>query len=362
VEIIQIVPRLPPVIDGLGDHAYLLADELDRLHDIRTHFVVGAPEHGSDCGSDRFPARAIPRRTAQSLLAVLEQLSSRSATVLLHYVGYGYARRGCPFWLVNALERWRRSSDRRRLMTTFYEICASGPPWTNSFWTSHFQKGLVRRLIYISDYCRTNMQMYKRLLQSISAPNELRASVMPVFSNVGELARPKPVKERQRRMVVFGGAGWRASIYRKHLPKLIQMFHRLDMHELIDVGPTIGVKPKLSVPFSQRGPVNAQQASALLSDTMIGALNYPAAYLAKSTIFSAYAAHGVAPLLLDPLDERNEDGLEAGREYVSGRGATEPPRLSAVGLAAHSWYSDHSLARSAVAYAQMLRRNAACAD
>ena len=43
LEIVQIVPRLPPSISGVGDYAYLLARELRATHDIHTHFIVCDP-------------------------------------------------------------------------------------------------------------------------------------------------------------------------------------------------------------------------------------------------------------------------------------------------------------------------------
>jgi len=42
MNIIQIVPRLPPVIDGVGDYALNLARQLPKDFNIQTHFIVGS--------------------------------------------------------------------------------------------------------------------------------------------------------------------------------------------------------------------------------------------------------------------------------------------------------------------------------
>ena len=39
--IIQIVPRLPPSVDGLGDYALSLAFQMRQDFGIETHFIVG---------------------------------------------------------------------------------------------------------------------------------------------------------------------------------------------------------------------------------------------------------------------------------------------------------------------------------
>ncbi|MFZ4728709.1 MAG: glycosyltransferase family 1 protein, partial [Pseudanabaena sp.] len=71
----------------------------------------------------------------------------RTSPVLLHYVGYGYAKRGCPVWLVDGIQRWKNLYPDRLLVTMFHELHASGtPPWTSSFWLSPLQKNLVTRL------------------------------------------------------------------------------------------------------------------------------------------------------------------------------------------------------------------------
>lgn len=41
IKIIQIVPQLPPAINGLGDYALNLARQLRQDFAIETHFVVG---------------------------------------------------------------------------------------------------------------------------------------------------------------------------------------------------------------------------------------------------------------------------------------------------------------------------------
>jgi hypothetical protein len=43
MNILQIVPRLPPAIDGVGDYALNLARQLRQDFSIHTHFLVCDP-------------------------------------------------------------------------------------------------------------------------------------------------------------------------------------------------------------------------------------------------------------------------------------------------------------------------------
>ena len=57
MEILQIVPRLPPTISGVGDYSFLLAQELRRAHDIETRFIVGDPSRENSIENALFPGR-----------------------------------------------------------------------------------------------------------------------------------------------------------------------------------------------------------------------------------------------------------------------------------------------------------------
>jgi hypothetical protein len=165
MQIIQIVARLPPAVDGVGDYASLLAKQLRAAHNIRTVFVVcdpswrnaaremppapqsqGAtrkaedensppssePGQASSKSSERitgegnrepeiepsssliaqpsttlygFPFYQLKTQTAAELLRVLAQ-PAMPTTCLLQFVGYGYQNRGCPVWLLNGLSAW----------------------------------------------------------------------------------------------------------------------------------------------------------------------------------------------------------------------------------------------------------------
>ena len=100
------------------------------------------------------------------------------------------------------------------------------------------------------------------------------------------------------------------------------------------------------VPFStsfepiERGRLSEEEVSQCLQRSKYGLLSYRPSYLAKSGVFAAYAAHGVACLLV-AKPERNLDGLEPGIHFFPGIPEACPAEQEwlAIRAAALSWYN-----------------------
>src|SRR5437588_5214533 len=184
MNIVQIVPALPPSINGVGDYSHLLARQLRLAHGITSRFIVCKPDWTGDPELEGFEIEKLSRQTAAKLLTKLTEIDVK--TVLLQYVGYGYEKRGCPVWLVRGLEEWKRCNPEARLITMFHEISAFGPPWTRAFWTSVLQRNIAARLARLSDACMTNKKLYADILKRLSRGVHPEIPWLPVFSNVGE--------------------------------------------------------------------------------------------------------------------------------------------------------------------------------
>lgn len=343
--VVQIVPHLPPPVEGVGAYAMALADVLAKRFDVETRFLVGDPAWSGRIGNGTRPVTA---RTAAGLFAELDNES----TVLLHYVNYGYQRRGCPVWLVEGLARWRHGSAERRLIALFHEVWASGPPWRSSFWLWPLQRRLAAAVAGMSGGAITSLQRYGELLRPWMGGHGI--SVMPVFSTVGEPETAGGLAERARRIVVFGGAGVRRRAYGDFLPALAKTAAKLAAEEICDVGPAIELPAEVGgVPVRPMGLLPADAVSDLLLDSTAGFLAYPPAFLPKSTIFAAYCAHGTVPVCA--WDRHSQDGpLSAGRHYWTGSGDEE-----AIASAAREWYGGHSLNRQAESFYRLLTRTEA---
>ncbi len=341
MRLLQLAPRLPPPHDGVGGYAAALAGELAAHHGIATRFFSAEPSAGAST------LEREPRALAAQLAAVPE-----ATTVLLHYANYGFARRGCPGWLVAGLERWLAARPRHRLLSFFHEVYATGRPWQSSFWLGPRQRRLARRLAAASTLCATSLELYAGLLRRLEP--RCRPQVLPVFSTVGEPAAVPGFGKRPPRLVVFGGRGARERAFGPCRDELAAACLALGLAEIVDLGPPLTTLPGHlgALPVRGLGELPAAEVSRQLLAARAGFLAYPRAFLGKSTIYAAYAAHGLLPLV-------------AGEAGVASRSAPALPSAEAgaaagvdaagIAAAAHAWYAEHALGRQAARCAEWLQ-------
>ncbi|MBW4620821.1 MAG: hypothetical protein KME17_15875 [Cyanosarcina radialis HA8281-LM2] len=357
-EIIQIVPQLPPNIGGVADYALNLADRLRKDWGIETRFIVGDPSWQAPVGTVDFNSQPIDNRSAKSLLSLLP--SDRRQPVLLHYSGYGYAKRGAPFWLVESLNRWKQKATSDRLVTMFHEVYAfRGRPWTSSFWLSDCQKNLAARLARLSDRCLTSGQYFAQTINSLSPEKHSSVPILPVFSNITEPDNAPPSIERARKLSIFGHPHGRLQVYQQQIKAIERLCHSLEIEEIYDIGIPIDSMPSQinGIPIVEVGAARPDKVSEILLDSIAGFLGYHLPqYLAKSTIFAAYAAHRLIPVLTSgaafPID-----GLEAGKHYWVANGELGNLSLDkgqAIADRAYNWYQTHTLSAQSQIFAAQL--------
>ena len=351
--LLQIVPRLAPAIEGVGGYAAALGRALAGC-DIGSRFLVGDPDWpgtGEAAGPADLPGAPIGRRSRAALARQLT--ASGAGVVLLHYVNYGYERRGCPRWLVGGVARWRAGAPGRRLVTYFHEVYAGGPPWRSSFWASPLQRRLAARLLRASDAAATSLPLYGRILARWRPSPPV--VVTPVFSTVGEPASVPPLDERRpRTMLVFGGAGNRRRAYGELREALTAACRALAIAEILDVGPPLPELPSLldGVRVRALGTLPEAEVSGILLRSYAGFLGYPPPFLAKSTVFAAYCAHGLIPVCAwarrrgGPADEL-PPYWQPGREPAP----SDPASLAA---RARAWYGDHDLTHQVAGFRALL--------
>jgi hypothetical protein len=355
--LIQIVPQMPPSPNGVGDYSLALARCLHQDFGITTCFIVGDPNWNGATEIENFQIFKVQERSAKALVSLLEEIAATN--ILLQYVGYGYALRGCPFWLVDGLRQWQRRNG--NLVTMFHELYAAGYPiWSSAFWTEPIQKYLVARLVNMSDRSITNKPEYAKILHKFCPNKKQQIPTLPVFSNVGEPEKIPPLSERKPRLVIFGGAGNRLNVYERSLSALERVCEQLNIQEIIDIGPPINIAiSKINnIPIVFLGKQSAENISNILQDSWVGFFNYPLDFLTRSTIFAAYCAHGVIPVGTSYYAwGKEQDGLEENKHYWLADNQNQQLSLSvgeAIASNAHTWYQDHNLAIQTKLFANIL--------
>ncbi|WP_413172610.1 glycosyltransferase family 1 protein [Anabaena azotica] len=358
-QVTVIVPRLPPAIDGVGDYGLNLAQQMCQDFGVISEFLIGDKNWSGQDFIAGFPVRQVGIQSEADLLELLPHDQNSDQIVLLHYVGYGYARRGCPVWLVAGLERWRKGGNNRRLVTMFHEIYAFGAIWTSQFWTSPLQRNLAGRLVRLSDRCITSKQGYAEIISNFSKGKHSDIPTLPVFSTVGEPESLPLLSERSRRLVVFGGTGTRSRVYQDSQLALQRTCEELEIEEIFDIGPPLDLEISAinNIPVTCLGIKSASEISSILSTSLVGFFNYPLAYLTKSTIFAAYCAHKLLPIGIW-YEGQDVDGLVAGKNYWLGDRYQQQMNISdgqIVAENAYNWYAKHSLSAQAHTFMNYIR-------
>lgn len=358
--ILSIVTGLPPAIDGVGDYAAILAKALTDRHHIATQFITCNINQLKISAELKFTPLQLPQRNRDILLNLLDRHADLD-TLLLHYVGYGYAKRGCPVWLVDALRQWRRAKPTRKLATMFHEVYATArQPWNSQFWTSPLQQKLAKDLIDLSDLVFTSTQMYVDRINKLSNKHQGQIPILPIFSTIGE-SRASHISfaDRQPWLVTFGNSQSRQATYTDSFEQLGAICQQLAITEIYDIGSksTEIARDLPGVKVNRMGILPAAEISDLLSRARVGFLNYPTTYLAKSTIFAAYTSHRVCPIFDRQNIAPNPDGIMFEQHYWAQQQPTARLDLAtaeAIAERAHSWYLEHDVEQTVDRLAKLL--------
>ncbi len=354
--LVQIVPCLPPLIDGLGDHATALAAALQEHSATRSRFLVCDPAWVTAGGPAREPRGIAAPAGEVNTFATCLATHADQGVVLLHYVGYAYdARQGRPGWLLAALTHWRHERPGRRLITMFHELYASGPPWRKAFWLSSGQQRVTAGLARLSDASFTSNSHYAAWLAK-HLPDGRPCPVWPVLSNVGEPNGLQPYDQRPAALAVFGRAPNRARAYERGGDALVALCQRLGLREVHDLGaPLPGGPPRLpGLTVTAHGILPPAGVSDVLAQCRVGYLDNATGRLSKSGVFAAYASHGLATVV--ECCYPDEDGLISDRHLAALTAAPATELFPAIASAAHAWYGRHSSAALARFVAQTMDR------
>lgn len=321
LKIVKCLKILVPasVTGGVADHARLLARHLS----FNTH-VIEISEHSI------------------ATLAV-----GAKDGVLLSYSGYGYHKHGAPLWLANWVGKFSNSA--KLFGTYFHELYATSPPWQRAFWFSAAQKKVAIRLAQSSAFILTSRSRYWSWLQGVAGTKP--HLIAPVFSNVGEISQRSTWVGTQA--VVFGSVPVRAALYSRYLASLEQWSKSAGI-VIHDIGDPVSadMSDRLrKAGVELHGRLSEQEVSHRLQCAGWGLLAYEPAFLAKSSVFAAYAAHGLCPVVMSARGA-SEDGVRPGVHYLgpydlhSSDSGCAP---SLVADRAYEWYCAHSVARQAAA-------------
>jgi hypothetical protein len=172
--IVQIVPSLPPQLEGVGEYAMNLALRLRKSQGIETQFIVCDPAWTGPHRMEGFVVRRLKFQSEAGIWSLLASAKEKHAIVLLHYIGHGYHRHGIPLWLYRGLGSWLAegaggtSASQKQLATVFHELWKpSIKPWKKEFYLQKPQQWLVEGLHLRSNFSVATTKHKQAMLEGI---------------------------------------------------------------------------------------------------------------------------------------------------------------------------------------------------
>ncbi|HST29770.1 MAG TPA: hypothetical protein VLK27_02900 [Chthoniobacterales bacterium] len=293
--ILQIVPRVPGGLDGVGDYALTLAEKLRDQFGFSTIFAT--PNASSVTTVREFEVHPLDR---------IQDQPGTFDHVLLHYVSYGYQKRGIPFGLLSILRRMARNR-RGVFLTVFHELYASGPPWRSEFWLKPIQIHLARSVAHLSDECIVASENYLHKLQRL-VPNTL-IHLHPTPSGLGEpsLSREQVANRDPHRWAIVGGTLLGEKSLGSFARVIQQIPESIAPKTLFLLGgsenPAVrSILSHLEIESHYRPRIAAADASEVLKTCSFAWIDYfhrpdiETSVVLKSSAFAAACAHAVIPV------------------------------------------------------------------
>lgn len=325
--ILQVVPRRPPPAEPLFQVATRLVAEFRRPGGLQVDTVAAA-----DGWTDLFDRAG--------------ELSAGDA-LLVHYVGYGYARRGAPLRFSRALQRWRHAVRGRILLVHFHEVAAFGPPWRSSFWLRPLQILAARRLDRAATRSMTSLDRFAADLRRDEIGTPLQ--ILPIFSPIGEPSDVVPLCQRAPRLVLFGSPAARAQIWAEARAELEAAVNSLGVTSIVEIGSQpVGPDAVFRARVSRVGELSDADTSRILSESLGAFFDYPVEYLSKSSAFAAACAHAVLPVCR-ARRQHSRPAEGEGERWVAAHEleSSDTELRQRIASAARTWYSGHSVRRHA---------------
>lgn len=205
-----------------------------------------------------------------------------------------------------------------------------------------------------SNFLLTSIHLYEEwIIRNTARTSAKPIHVMPVFSTVGEALAPNPAISRNLGMVIFGLEESRRRSYQM-LSGCQTMLRKLGIKSIVDIGPgTVLSADTHGIAVERCGILSGKYLIDKLQSVRYGFAPYDPICAAKSSIFAAYCACGVVPLL--PVSFCKEyDGLVDGIQLLTPRTAVRVTneQLQHYANAAWQWHHAHNVRIHALRYAQ----------
>lgn len=292
-EIVIVTPELTPGAGGVGDYTLRLLANWPALPNLR---LLVPPAGKERTASAQYRVEELGADAA----TVLEQLPVSDGKVLVQYSAYGFGRLGYPRELIRALIDWK-TKTRGLLVVMFHEIWTFWPITNKNSIVQFLHRRAIKKLLRCTDFVFTSTQSQAGHLRELAPRCAIH--VLPVGSTI-RTNDDVDLVQQPGWVVVFGLESTRIQALQKMQDSLRSLASAGRIVKIITAGARVssqtGEKERklltdlgLKAGFEQKGPLPEREVSRLLLTASFGISGQDELSYAKSTIFMAYAAHGL---------------------------------------------------------------------
>ena len=274
-------------------------------------FLIAQPG-GRTEGSERQTGAPVATLAAGAAEFARQLEAAASSTIHLHYVSFGYDANGCPEWLVDGLERWKRAAGGRQLFVFFHELSTMVPPWKRMFWSQPRQRAIIQRLTAAADACATNCPAFLRRLIRDFGADPTRLMMTPVGPNLEapdgfERRRTGPPKPPYH-LLIFGLPGSRHRTLHAHRHLLRILNERGQLGSVHLAGHLAGVRDtqtaqkvigRGSTVLQTHPDLDAEAFAHLANAVDFSLLWYWPEILGKSSVFAVNSVFGIPSIIVE---------------------------------------------------------------
>jgi hypothetical protein len=319
MNLVQIVPSLPPRVDGIGDYALQLARQLRRNHGITTRFLIADTSWSGAPQLEGFEVQRLDEQTPKALVTSLGTAcgqDERTSSLLVHFSPYGYEKRGVPFWFVRGMEAFLKERS-TKLNLCLHELERTDAPiWSSGYWVPRLQIEILKRMTRLAALRFTNTEFHRHKLESWGTGRE------HLLLNFSTLAEPETYPDAGRRpdLIIFGRPAVREPVYGTCRDVLAEVCSRFGVERIIDIGSPLADESLISLggaSIVRCGRLPEAEVSQWMATSAFSFMHYPVQHLTKSSVLAAACAHGTISFVHDPSStEVSCPGLETGLDFL----------------------------------------------
>jgi len=287
-----------------------------------------------------------------SLTSLTEQIPNTVKTIVFHVNYATYRAHNNKKKAQDLVLQLQKTIQRHSLemISIFHDIPTLKLP--SLFITNPRHNFLTKQLAELSISSVTNNQFYERHLIENTNTSTI---CLNHFSRVGELKSNNLLGASRCNLVVLGGIE-REKIYKKK-SLLKQITENLKISQIVDIGQALNWS-KINTEglnIKKMGQLAKSDISDQLTISKVGIMDYSRypGCLGKSSVFNAYKAHGVAPLLLKEMDSQS-DNIIPGVNYFTPKNLQKLKSSRSIARMAHTNYSQYQT-HSRTQWAQLIK-------